>query len=198
MVARSERVFANAKARRSASALAVLPLLVSCAGSSGKDQPAQTARIDVVAAPTLNPTEDGRPSPVVVKLYELTSRGDFERARFAELADDKPPLPDLVARTTLVLQPGERVTVEREIDRRARAVGVVAGFQRIDEARWRASIDLARAPTLVLSIDIGAQTVALTEDRDAMRKANRGALARRLAPLWEGIMSLLGGAGAKQ
>lgn len=199
MTGRFSRTSAHAKTLRGVLPVVVPYLLVSCAGPSGKPQPAQTARIDVVAASMLNPTDDGRPSPVVVKLYELASRGDFDRARFVELADDeKAPLPGLVARATLTVQPGAHLVLERTLDGRTRALGVVAGYQGIDEAQWRASVDLGRTPVLALSIDVGARAVALSEDKDATREANRGAIARWTKTIWQKLKGVLGTGGAQQ
>lgn len=189
----------HAKTLRGASAVAALSLLAGCAGAGGRSPSVRTARIDVVASAMLNPTDDGRPSPVVLKLYELASQGDFDRARLAELtADAEPSLPGLVARATLNVHPGAHLVFERALDERTRALGVVAGYQRIDEAQWRASIELGRAPILALSIDVGACTVALDEDKDARREANRGAISRWVVPVWRKIENLFGGSEAQK
>ena len=64
--------------------------------------------------------------------------------------------------------------------------------------QWRASIELGRTPILALSIDVGACTVALDEDKDASREANRGAISRWVVPVWRKIENLFGDSEAQK
>lgn len=92
-----------------------------------------------VASKKVNPDARSRPSPVVVRLYELKSEAQFNAADFMSLNDqDKTALADdIVAREEFVLQPGETKLVDGLLSPETRAVGVMAAFRDLERARWR-------------------------------------------------------------
>lgn len=118
-----------------------LALLLSlCLVLAGCGKP----RIDLAVAsqPNLNPDHSGRPSPVVIKMYEM--RGDlaFKQSDFHTLfAEPMKALgSDLVAADEIVFVPSEAKTISYEPMPDTRFVGIVAGFRQMDRAHWRISI----------------------------------------------------------
>lgn len=124
---------------RWATLVALLPglLLTGCASSPPK---AAKARMTVVAAADANPAADGRPSPVVLRIYQLKEDAKFTNADFFALFDnDQQALGgDLLAREEVELTPGERRELEFVVAGEAKYLGAMAAYRDIRNAQWRA------------------------------------------------------------
>lgn len=112
----------------------------------------------------LNPDLNGRPSPVVVRLYELKHPVAFENADFFSLYERprESLAPDLVSSEELELRPGETVELRLDIARGGRYVGVLAAYRDLPQTRWRYTLPVA-AQRLT--------EVNLTLDRDGIASA---------------------------
>jgi type VI secretion system protein VasD len=133
--------------------------LAGCA--SGPKPLAVTLTIE--AAPGVNPDQRGRPSPVALKLFELKSLTNFERADFFSLFDrDRETLgPELVARDEMVIKPGDRIVQERKLAPEVRFIGVLVGYRDLERSQWRLSIPVETARNAPLVIQLDAARVAL-------------------------------------
>lgn len=94
----------------------------------------------------INPNEDGDPSPIVVRIYELKSIKAFNNAEYFDFVDnDKKVLgADLVGSAEYELTPGKSQKYDRDISSEATHLGVIAGFRDIQSAQWRDSIELQK------------------------------------------------------
>lgn len=94
------------------------------------------------ASPELNPDYEGKPSPLVVRLYELTSITEFNAAQFFALYDRDTELlaQDLKAREEMVVLPAETREFERELNMETRYVGIIGAYRDLEKAVWRASV----------------------------------------------------------
>ncbi len=113
------------------------------------------------AAVDLNPDHEGNPSPLVVRLYELKSATAFNNTGFFSLYDnDTGELGnDMKGREELEFQPGQALLLERELEPETRYIGVMAAYRDIENARWRA----------VLEVEPGSETeVIIVLDRLAV------------------------------
>jgi type VI secretion system protein VasD len=119
------------------------------------------ATITVAASPDSNPDADGRPSPVVVRVYQLKENVAFNGADFFALYDDEQKVlgAALVNRAEYMLKPSEKRTLELEVSPDARFVGAVAAFRDIRNARWRA----------VVPVTSDDETVTVGVERDQIR-----------------------------
>ena len=128
-------------------ALALASLLTGC-GLFGPKAPAPAAPpppppklvLSLVAAAHLNPDANGRPSPVVLRLYELKSAAQFGSADFLLLFDqDRAALAsDIVTREEFVMRPGESKSISKPLAPETKAIAVMAAFRDVERARWRA------------------------------------------------------------
>jgi type VI secretion system protein VasD len=109
--------------------------LVSCAGSP---KPTRVTG-SIGASPAVNPSVSNRPSPLLVRLYELKGPNAFNSADFVSLYQrDQAELgPDLVGREELMLSPGESRPLVRTLAPETRFVGVFAAYRDLEHARWR-------------------------------------------------------------
>jgi len=109
-----------------------------------REEPAQL-NITIQAAADLNPDARSRPSPMIVRVYELRSDATFAQADFFSLQNnDRATLADdLLARDEFIVRPGDRrITISRKANPQAGAIGVLAAFRDIQHSTWRASFRL--------------------------------------------------------
>lgn len=95
-------------------------------------------------AADINPDSDGRPSPVIIKVYELASKTVFENQDFFALYDNPEAIlrTDLLKKDELVFEPGQRNEYRMALQPATKAVAVVAAYRDIEGARWRAVVDV--------------------------------------------------------
>ena len=137
----------------SASGVAVATALPGCSMfSSG---PA-TLSANVVATAQVNPDARRRPSPVVVRVFELKAPTLFEQADFVSLfeKDQAVLAAELVSREEFVLRPGETKPLNKPLAPETRFIGVMAAFRELERARWRAVVPVAVGKKNVLTIDL--------------------------------------------
>jgi len=98
-----------------------------------------TAKVALAASADVNPDASGKPSPVVVRVYQLKGDAAFAMADFFSLFDDETKVlgPELIGREEYLLTPAERRTVELVVPKTARFVGVIAAFRDIRNSQWR-------------------------------------------------------------
>ena len=130
-------------------------LLAACCCLPGCSNP--RIELAVASQPNVNPDVTGRPSPLIVKMYELRRDVAFNQADFQTLFT-KPMQAlnaDLVAADELLLVPGEARRVTYKPNLETRFVGVVAGFRNMDRARWRVikPVDPKKANSLALEFN---------------------------------------------
>ena len=126
--------------------------LVLCAAAMLLAAPAADAakkvKVKTVAttAEDLNPDYQGRPSPVNIIVFELASSDGFANADFFSLFEADSPViaGDLLGRTQMLLQPGEEREWTAEFDPETRFVGVIAAYRDIENAQWRALVELPK------------------------------------------------------
>ncbi|CAN7417941.1 type VI secretion system lipoprotein TssJ [Trinickia sp. LjRoot230] len=171
---------------------ALLPLVAGCA--SEVRQPPRELTLTIDAAPTLNVDAKGRSTPVVMRIYELQARDAFGRATFFELYDhDGRTLGKAaLARAELIVHPGEQLRVNRPLDPMTRVVAVMAAYQNIDAAKWRASIDIPAAGPTYLRATLDASTIALARADVPEEHAHQGLLMRWIKPAWTLLKGALG------
>lgn len=113
------------------SVLALLALVGGCA----------TPRIDLAVASqtNVNPDLTGRPSPVIVKIYEMRSDLAFNQSDFLPLFETPVQVlgADLLAADELVLVPGEARRIAYAPVPGVRFLGVLAGFRQMERAKWK-------------------------------------------------------------
>lgn len=146
---------------------AVLLASVSVAALSGCSMFKRSAitqiEIDLIVSAQANPDHRKRPSPVVLRLYELKGRAQFDALDFVTLTErDKETLgADLVSREEIVLRPGETRTITKKVSPDAAFLGVTAGFRNIERAQWRAVTALQGQSETEFQIKVDALTVTI-------------------------------------
>lgn len=102
--------------------------------------------IRFIADADVNPDDKNRPSPLFVRLYELKSPQQFERANFIDLYErDKEVLgADMLAKQTLKrLKPGDERKDKLVLSTQTRYVGLMAEFFQYQKAKFKIVIPVA-------------------------------------------------------
>jgi len=124
------------------SSLLTIVVLNACSTINAIVPPSTDLEFNV--AKNVNPDFNGRPSPVVAKVFELSSRTIFDTQDFFTLYEnpDKVLGPDLIKRDELELQPLEMKKYKMVLNKNTRYVGVIVAYRNIDGAKWRAVIEV--------------------------------------------------------
>ncbi|SAK49534.1 lipoprotein [Caballeronia pedi] len=156
-------------------ALISLLLLTACAGSERTPQ-REPVKLDVsvIASSGVNPDDQKRAAPIVVRIYELKNADAFNQSDFYSLQDkDKDVLnDDLVQRDQFQLRPGDQKSIRRDANQATTMIGVLAAYRDLPNAVWRATWPLPPAPSaawyrfapkLKLVIDLDASAIKITD-----------------------------------
>jgi len=124
--------------------LAAVALIMSSPAGHAADTVKVKAAVTV--AEDLNPDYQGRPSPVNVIVFQLVSADTFSSADFFSLFEPEAAVlgGDMLARTQMLLQPGESREWVAEFNKETLYVGVIAAFRDIEHAEWRATVALPK------------------------------------------------------
>jgi len=98
------------------------------------------------ASADANPDANGRPSPVVVRIYQLKTDAAFTGSDFFPLFDDDKKVlgPELISRDEFVLAPNEHKTLDISVATETRFIGAIAAFRDIRNAQWRVLLPASR------------------------------------------------------
>jgi len=114
----------------------VTAVLAACASKPPEDV---VLKGSMEAVETVNPDGQGRPSPLVIKIYQLKASDKFELADFFALFDNAEATlgGDLLAVEDVMMSPGDTKPYEGAFDPQTRYIGVVAAYRDINQAKWK-------------------------------------------------------------
>ncbi|MBV6825304.1 type VI secretion system lipoprotein TssJ [Pseudomonas sp. PD9R] len=148
--------------------------LTSLAGCSSLSPYSSVTKLNLklVASDQLNPDLQGRPSPIVVRLFELKHPVAFENADFFSLYErGKESLaPDMVSGEELELRPGQIVELKLSLQAGSRYVGVLAAYRDLPETRWRYTVPVTSAG--ITHADLTLDQTGIHNSIEALAKAD--------------------------
>ncbi|CAN7237468.1 type VI secretion system lipoprotein TssJ [Pseudomonas brassicacearum] len=123
--------------------------------------------LTLTASDQLNPDLNGRPSPVVVRLFELRHPVAFENSDFFSLYERarETLAPDLISSEELELRPGETVELRLGITGNGRYVGILAAYRDLPHARWRYTLPVAATQLTEANLILDQDGIANTLER---------------------------------
>jgi type VI secretion system protein VasD len=157
-------------------AWAISSALVLGGCSSSGAPPVQPAPSAVSIAPIsvsfessadTNPDPRGRPSPILLRFYELDAIGSFNSADFVGLFErEQATLGNaLLARQELQLTPGQRTQSRISLKPGTRFIAVAAAFRDLERANWRAVLDVQGKPSASIKVRLNGRSVRLENDQ---------------------------------
>ncbi len=125
--------------------------------------------LTLTASDQLNPDLNGRPSPVVVRLFELRHPVAFENSDFFSLYERarETLAPDLISSEELELRPGETVELRLGITGNGLYVGILAAYRDLPHARWRYTLPVAATQLTEANLILDQDGIANTLERQA-------------------------------
>ena len=145
--------------------LVLLSLVVTLGGCVVANSIAEPeTQLQIEPAININPDARDRPSPLVIRVYELSAENAFQNSDFFKLYDDAEHAlgMDLISVDDIVVRPGKVHNHPMSLDSRTRYIGILAAFRDIQNAEWR---------VLVEADPRGYDTVNLTIDRLALQRS---------------------------
>jgi type VI secretion system protein VasD len=141
--------------------VAMLGLLSACAGGPPKPE---ALDMQINATADVNPDMQGRPSPVILHIIELSSTEQFNRLDYMGLTQPSGAGlgADLLGKNQMVLQPGEAKILPMELNPQTTAIGLVAGYRDIDNATWRKVVPITQGGTKGISITLEKTQIVTT------------------------------------
>ena len=131
-------------------AVATALLLTACAKEAAKPD-AVEAEVDTAAVELhfhaisgLNPGANGQAAPVRVRIFELKNAATFGRSDYFALADRAQSTLglDLLDQDEVMVQPGQQLSIQRDLDPSTRQIGLLVGYRELDRAQWRTVINV--------------------------------------------------------
>ena len=159
--------------------VAAMLLLAGCGGAPAVEPPPPpvVVTVSLTAAADSNPDGEQRPSPLVVRLYELGDAEAFNSANFFDLWNREPATlaAALVKRHEFVIAPSGKASKVLTLDPRVQAIGVAAAYRDIRNAQWRVVAPLSQAATaprqVELEVSVSSRALTITPKHDTAKTA---------------------------
>lgn len=96
-------------------------------------------KIDISANENVNFDLHNRPSPVQVKVYELSSRTTFDNLDFDGLFNHEEAQlkGELLSKTVFFLQPREHLKFKIDLQNKTAFIAILAAYRDIDNSKWK-------------------------------------------------------------
>lgn len=132
--------------------------LVACKSKPPKPPPPPppvVLTVSLTASADVNPDSQGRPAPVVLRLYQLKDDAAFKDADVYTLLDKEQAALGgaLAARQEFELAPSEHRTLTLKPPPDVRFIGVIAAYRDIRNAQWRAELAVPeKSKTMAINV----------------------------------------------
>lgn len=121
----------------------LLILLFGCNSAPEKpDTQAFSVDTKIAVSAEVNPDINNRPSPIVVRIFELKNLGNYTESDFYDLFENYESVlgGDLLASEQFHLKPGDTHTLENSLATETKYIAVIAAFRDINRAMWKDAI----------------------------------------------------------
>jgi len=137
--------------------ISIIVLLSACAGAPKREK----LDMQIAATADVNPDMQGRPSPIILHVLELSSIEQFNGLDYMSLTQPSGAAlgANLLSKNQMVLQPGASQALPMELNPLTTAIGLVAGYRDIDNAAWRTSIPITQGDTKGISVTLEQQRI---------------------------------------
>lgn len=121
----------------------------------------------ILASTDINPDTSNRPSPLVVRVYELKTINAFDSTNFFKLYDEENTIlgNDLLSREEFQILPGQERSIDRKVHKQTRYLAVIAAFRNIEKAQWRVSKVLEPNHNNTFVITINKHNVSISNQQ---------------------------------
>ena len=140
-------------------------LLITLLFLSGCGSSPSIIKSHITVSEDVNPDITGRASPVVIRVYELKSLGNFDSADFYSLYENYETAlrTDLTGTEQFLLGPGETQSYKQTTSDETSFIGVIAAFRELDKAVWKDSISVVPKKNSEVTISLEKLSVKITK-----------------------------------
>jgi len=94
---------------------------------------------NITASSDINPDIQGRPSSVVVRIFQLTNKLNFENASYDELLGSEYNAlgTEFINLDEYLIDPDTKTEIELKISENTTFIGVAVGYRSVDMVTWR-------------------------------------------------------------
>lgn len=150
----------------------LLTLLGGCASTEEVEEKKPVfARLSINATKNLNPAVDGRASPLVLRVYQLSETTRFDNSDFFALYEnDKATLAnEMQSRVELEIRPDETYQDQLEMNPNTRFIGVLAAFRDLDNAQWKDMSPFILDENQSITVELNENKVKLVVDHSSFK-----------------------------
>lgn len=99
-------------------------------------------KYQITTSNDINPNINGEPSPVLVRVYQLSNKVNFQNAPYEALFDNEHSAlgAEFININEYLVHPGTNNPVQLQISENVKYLGVAVGYRSIDMVNWRAVI----------------------------------------------------------
>ncbi len=143
--------------------LLLLPAILVLSQCGPEPKPPAVLTLTISGSADQNPDIKGAPSPIAVRVFQLTGTAKFERGDVFALTEREAATlgTDSAGSQEFLIAPNEKRTVTMELKPQVQAVGVVGLYRDIDRAQWRADAPVATSGPSKLMLDIAKLAITL-------------------------------------
>jgi type VI secretion system protein VasD len=147
-------------------AIGLIGLVTACGSKPPPPPPPTVVSLNFAATGDVNPDLSGRPSPVIIRYYQLAATGAFDSADYFQLRDKEAALlgPALLDRQDLALTPGAKQDVQLQPKPEAKFIGLVASYRDIDNAGWRAEVAIPPNKTTTVKVQVDKLKLSISSE----------------------------------
>ena len=139
-------------------------LLIGCNSSPEKPE-AQATIVDakIAVSTQVNPDINNRPSPIVMRVYELKNLGNYAESDYYDLFENYESVlgGDLLASEKYHLKPGDTYALKKSVAPETQYIAVIAAFRDINRAMWKDSIIIPVEKTTQLLIFVDKLSISI-------------------------------------
>lgn len=94
----------------------------------------------ISATENINPDRNGAPSSVVVRVFQLSNRSNFDAALYEDLFNGSTSVlgAEMIAVNDHLIDPGSNQSFKADISANTKHIGVAVGYRSIDLVTWKA------------------------------------------------------------
>ncbi len=98
----------------------------------------------ISASSDINPDIQGKASSVIVRVYQLTNKINFENATYDELFESKHNAlgTEFITLNEYLIDPNSKKEIDLKISENTKYIGVVVGYRSTDMVTWRTFMEV--------------------------------------------------------
>ncbi|MGQ8367225.1 type VI secretion system lipoprotein TssJ [Glaciecola sp. 1036] len=105
---------------------------------------------EIIASENINPDINQQASSVLVRVYQLNNRVNFEKARYEDLFDsDKNTLgAEFISVNEYLIDPGTSKSLDADVSATTKFIGIAVGFRSANAVNWRTIVSMPEKSSL--------------------------------------------------